>query len=66
LPDLPAQTFSDLIGGYAQVRAESDRHRFTNFRVGVQINLPLRNRTAEAQLGDRWSRVNVLHAARAA
>jgi len=26
-------------------------NRYSNFRVGVQVNLPFRNRTAEAQLG---------------
>jgi len=26
-------------------------NRYNNFRVGVQLNLPLRNRTAQAQLG---------------
>src|SRR6266404_4075010 len=52
LPDLPVQTITpDLIGGYAQSVQNLIGNRFTNFRVGVQINLPLRNRTAEAQLG---------------
>jgi outer membrane protein len=52
LPDLPAQTISpDLLGGYDQSLQNLLSNRFNNFRVGVQINLPLRNRTAQAQLG---------------
>lgn len=52
LPELPAQTLSpELLGGYAQSIQNLVGNRFQNFRVGVQINLPLRNRTAEAQLG---------------
>jgi outer membrane protein TolC len=52
LPTPPAQTFpSDLMGGYSQSLQNLFGNRYSNFRVGVQINLPLRNRTAEAQLG---------------
>ncbi|MEP6569445.1 MAG: TolC family protein [Acidobacteriota bacterium] len=52
LTPLPPQTLSPiLIGGYAQSVQNLLSDRFNNFRVGVQINLPLRNRTAEAQLG---------------
>ena len=52
LPVPPAQTFpSDLIGGYAQSLDNLLLNRFNNFRVGVSVNLPLRNRTAQAQLG---------------
>ena len=52
LPEPPPQTIPDvLIGGYGQSLGNLLANRFTNFRVGVQINLPLRNRTAEAQLG---------------
>jgi len=52
LPEPPAQTISpDLIGGFAQSLNNLAGNRFSNFRVGVQINLPLRNRTAEAQYG---------------
>ncbi len=52
LPTPPAQTFpADLIGGYNQSIRNLLGNNFNNFRVGVQINLPLRNRTAEAQLG---------------
>ena len=40
-----------LIGGYGQSIDDLLVNRFNNFRVGVQINLPLRNRTAQAQLG---------------
>lgn len=52
LPDPPSQTISpDLLGGYSQSVNNLLGNRFNNFRVGVQINLPLRNRTAEAQYG---------------
>jgi outer membrane protein len=52
LADVPAQTISpDLLGGYDQSLQNLLSNRFNNYRVGVQINLPLRNRTAQAQLG---------------
>jgi outer membrane protein len=52
LPSQPVQTISpNLIGGYNQSIQNLLGNNFNNFRVGVQINLPLRNRTAEAQLG---------------
>jgi HAE1 family hydrophobic/amphiphilic exporter-1 len=52
LPDPPLQTLSPiLLGGYDQSLQNLLSNRFNNFRVGVQVNLPLRNRTAKAQLG---------------
>jgi outer membrane protein TolC len=42
---------SVLIGGYGQSIENLAANRFNNFRVGVSVSLPLRNRTAEAQLG---------------
>jgi len=42
---------SELIGGYGQSLLNLATNRYNNFRVGIQLNLPLRNRTAEAQLG---------------
>ncbi len=52
LPQTPAGSISDaLVGGYPQSLANLAANRFNNFRVGVQLNLPLRNRTAQAQLG---------------
>jgi outer membrane protein len=52
LPVSPPGIFSpDLIGGYGQSIQNLLANRYNNFKVGVQINLPLRNRTAEAQLG---------------
>ena len=52
LPPVPPQTLPDtLVGGYGRSIANLGANRFNNFRVGVQLNLPLRNRTAEAQLG---------------
>jgi HAE1 family hydrophobic/amphiphilic exporter-1 len=48
----PPQALSPfLLGGYDQSLQNLLSNRFNNFRVGVQINLPLRNRTAQAQLG---------------
>ena len=52
LPDPPVQTISPfLLGGYDQSLQNLLSNRFNNFRVGVQVNLPLRNRTAQAQFG---------------
>jgi HAE1 family hydrophobic/amphiphilic exporter-1 len=52
LPVVPPQTLSpDLIGGFGTSVQNLLSNRFNNFRVGVQISLPLRNRTAEANLG---------------
>ncbi len=55
LPVLPPQQTAAipdiLVGGYAQSLTNLAANRFTNFRVGVNVNIPLRNRTAEAQLG---------------
>ena len=47
----PVTTISpDLIGAYGQSLANLGSNQFNNFRVGVSISLPLRNRTAEGQL----------------
>jgi len=52
LPVIPPQTISpQLLGGYDQSLQNLLANRYNNFRIGVQISLPLRNRTAEAQLG---------------
>jgi HAE1 family hydrophobic/amphiphilic exporter-1 len=52
LPVPPAQTFpTNLLGGYGRSLDNLLLNRFNNFRVGVAISLPLRNRTAQAQLG---------------
>jgi HAE1 family hydrophobic/amphiphilic exporter-1 len=52
LPVVPPQTISpQLLGGYDQSLQNLLANRYNNFRIGVQISLPLRNRTAEAQLG---------------
>jgi HAE1 family hydrophobic/amphiphilic exporter-1 len=52
LPTPPSATIpSDLFGGYWQSLSNLGTNQFNNFRVGVAINLPLRNRTAEGQLG---------------
>jgi HAE1 family hydrophobic/amphiphilic exporter-1 len=40
-----------LIGGYSQSLQNLFSNQFNNFKVGLQVNLPLRNRTAEAALG---------------
>lgn len=41
---------SDFVGGYGQSLGNLFKNEFRTFRVGVNINLPLRNRTAKAQL----------------
>jgi outer membrane protein len=52
LPDPPSQSLAPfLIGGYGQSLDNLLLNRFNNFKVGVSISLPLRNRTAQAQLG---------------
>jgi outer membrane protein TolC len=55
LPPLPEQPLQEiapsLIGGFDRSLQNLFGNQFNNFRVGVQISLPLRNRTAEAQFG---------------
>ena len=52
LPVIPPQQFSpDLLGGYGQSLQNLLANRYGTVKVGVQVSLPLRNRTAEAQLG---------------
>lgn len=52
LPATPVQTLNpNLIGGYVQSVENLIANRYPTFRAGVQISIPLRNRTAEAQLG---------------
>ncbi|MCI0337660.1 MAG: TolC family protein [Acidobacteria bacterium] len=55
LPPLPPPSFDsvngDLIGGYGQSLANMLKNEFRAYRFGVNINLPLRNRTAQANLG---------------
>jgi HAE1 family hydrophobic/amphiphilic exporter-1 len=51
LPIVETQFSPDLLGGYGKSLGNLAANRYNNFRVGVQISLPLRNRTAEAQLG---------------
>jgi len=55
LPTLPVPQVTtidpNLIGGYPQSWLNLAANRYNNFRVGVLISLPLRNRTAEGQLG---------------
>jgi len=48
----PGGQFSpNLVGGLGQSFDNLLLNRYNNFRVGVSISLPLKNRTAEAQLG---------------
>jgi HAE1 family hydrophobic/amphiphilic exporter-1 len=52
LPVTPPSTISpDLLGGFGQSFQNLLTNRFSNFKLGVQISLPIRNRTAEANLG---------------
>ena len=51
LPAPPtANVPGNLLGSYPQSLANLASNDFNNFRVGVTISLPLRNRTAEGQL----------------
>ncbi|MDT4968625.1 MAG: hypothetical protein QOJ64_3362, partial [Acidobacteriota bacterium] len=47
----PTAILESFIGGFGQSFSNLAANRYTNFRVGVQLSLPIRNRTAEAQLG---------------
>lgn len=47
----PTVIQENLIGGFGQSLWNLAANRYSNFRVGVQLGLPIRNRTAEAQLG---------------
>lgn len=52
LPEPAAQTLPDaLVGGEFQSLGNLAANRYTNFRVGVAVNLPFRNTTAKAQYG---------------
>ncbi|MDT5270032.1 MAG: hypothetical protein QOH49_2218 [Acidobacteriota bacterium] len=55
LAPLPAPTVAGvpnvLVGGEGQSLVNLAANRFTNFRVGVAVNLPFRNSTAKAQYG---------------
>jgi HAE1 family hydrophobic/amphiphilic exporter-1 len=52
IPTPAPQTLPDaLVGGEGQSLVNLAANRFTNMRVGVQVNLPFRNTTAKAQLG---------------
>jgi HAE1 family hydrophobic/amphiphilic exporter-1 len=52
VPPPPTVTIQpDLFGGYFQSLSNLASNQFNNFRVGVAINLPLHNRTAEGLLG---------------
>jgi outer membrane protein TolC len=55
LPPLPPPNLDgvnpDLIGGYGTSLSNMFKNEFRAYRFGVNINLPLRNRTAEANLG---------------
>lgn len=50
-PDFQGVLPPELIGGYGQSFVNLAANRYPNFRVGVQVGIPIRNRTAEAQLG---------------
>jgi HAE1 family hydrophobic/amphiphilic exporter-1 len=55
IPAIPVPTGSDLpgflVGGYGQSLQNLFINDFRTFRFGVAFNFPLRNRTAEGQLG---------------
>jgi outer membrane protein TolC len=47
----PTAIQENFVGGLGQSFFNLTANRYSNFRVGVQLNLPVRNRTAQAQLG---------------
>jgi outer membrane protein TolC len=49
--DNTGMTPGNLIGGYGQSLSNMFRNDFRSWRFGLNINLPLRNRTAEANFG---------------
>jgi outer membrane protein TolC len=49
---------ANLIGGYTQSLRNLFEQRYPTARVGVRISLPLRNRTAEANLGRSLAQSN--------
>ncbi|HEX2522645.1 MAG TPA: TolC family protein, partial [Terriglobia bacterium] len=52
VPDLPVGVIPpNLVGGYGDSLSNLIRQRYRTFQIGVAINLPIRNRTAEANLG---------------
>src|SRR5262249_4055276 len=55
LPPLPSVGFGStpeaLIGGYGQSLSNLFKNDFRSWRFGLSINLPLRNRTAQANFG---------------
>jgi HAE1 family hydrophobic/amphiphilic exporter-1 len=52
LPAPPVQALpGNLVGGYGQSIANLAANRYPTLRVGVTVNLPFRNTTAEAQYG---------------
>jgi outer membrane protein TolC len=63
LQPLPSTTSSstvapNLVGGYAQSLRNLIDQNYPTARVGVRISLPLRNRTAEANLGSALAQGN--------
>jgi outer membrane protein len=52
VPDLPPGVIPpNLIGGYGDSLSNLIQQKYRTFQAGVAINLPIRNRTAEANLG---------------
>jgi outer membrane protein TolC len=47
----PPQIADQFIGGYGTALGNMFKNKFRTWSVGVQFSLPLRNRTAKAQLG---------------
>lgn len=51
-PSVPPNTFPDpfFIGGYGNALGQLFGRNFPNYTVGVQLNIPLRNRAAQANM----------------
>jgi HAE1 family hydrophobic/amphiphilic exporter-1 len=68
LPPIPTVGFGStpeaLIGGFGQSLANLFKNDFRSWRFGVNVNLPLRNRTAEANLGRSLTEAKQIEAQR--
>ena len=50
-PPIQGSIPSNLVGGYGDALSNLFQQKYRTFQTGISINLPLRNRTAEANLG---------------
>jgi HAE1 family hydrophobic/amphiphilic exporter-1 len=55
----------NLVGGYSKSLSNLIGQDYPTYRVGVRVAIPLRNRTAEANLGSSLARGNLIQSQRA-